>query len=194
MRVWRDFTRHGLLSEAASDVAVEEDPHQTRLADAAGADLVIEAVTEDLPLKLELFVELDRICQPPTVLASSSGAPASDVSRNVKHRERVIATHSGIRRSSSRWSRCAAPEDVDDVLAWVCDALRASGKEPAVIDREIAGFIGNRLQFALLREAWALGVGRRERRGDRRRRPQLFGRRLGITGPIESADIVLSAR
>ena len=42
------------------------------------------------------------------------------------------------------------------MVAWTCDAVRACGKKPAVIDREIPGFIGNRLQFALLREAWAL--------------------------------------
>ena len=76
------------------------------------------------------------------------------------------------------------------MLAWTCDAVRAAGKEPAVIDREIPGFIGNRLQFALLREAWSLwasGAASAEAIDAVVRNS--IGRRLGITGPIESADI-----
>ena len=69
-------------------------------------------------------------------------------------------------------------------------AVGGSGKTPVVIDKEVKGFIGNRLQFALLREAWALWA-------DGVAKPEVidavvrtsFGRRVGITGPIESADI-----
>ena len=85
---------------------------------------------------------------------------------------------------------CGSRETAPDVLAWTCDAVRACGKKPAVIDREIPGFIGNRLQFALLREAWALWASGAAHGGVDRRRVRLtIGRRLGITGPIESADI-----
>ncbi len=71
----------------------------------------------------------------------------------------------------------------------MCEVLREAGKEPAVIDQEIPGFIGNRLQFALLREAWALwasGAASAEAIDAVVRHS--FGRRLGITGPLESAD------
>ena len=65
----------------------------------------------------------------------------------------------------------------------------AGRQEPAVIDKEIPGFIGNRLQFAMLREAWALwasGAASAEAIDTVVRNS--FGRRVGITGPIESAD------
>ena len=88
-----DFQRHGLVSADDAEAAVARIRPSTNLADAAEAQLVVEAVTHDMPLKVELFAELDRICPPPTVLATSSGSPASDVHGNVEHRERVIATH-----------------------------------------------------------------------------------------------------
>ena len=152
---------------------------------------MIEAVTHDMPLKVELFAELDRICPPPTVLATSSGSPASEVHGKVTHRERVIATHFWYPPQLIPLVEvCGSPDTAPDVLQWTCDAVRACGKEPAVIDREIPGFIGNRLQFALLREAWSLwasGAASAEAIDAVIRNS--IGRRLGVTGPIESADI-----
>ena len=88
-----DFTRHGLVTDDEAAAALGRIRTSTDLQDAAGAQLVIEAVTHDLELKRELFGELDRICPPPAVLASTSGSPASEVHERVSHRERVIATH-----------------------------------------------------------------------------------------------------
>jgi 3-hydroxybutyryl-CoA dehydrogenase len=171
--------------------AVERIRTSTSIEDAASAQLVVEAVTHDMPLKVELFAELDRICPPPTVLATSSGSPASEVHGTVANRERVIATHFWYPPQLIPLVEvCGSPETAPDVLEWTCDAVRACGKEPAVIDREIPGFIGNRLQFALLREAWSLwasGAASAEAIDAVIRNS--IGRRLGVTGPIESADI-----
>jgi len=126
-----DFRRHGLITEADADAAVDRIRTSTQLADAAVAQLVIEAVTHDMPLKVELFGELDRICAPPTVLATSSGAPASDVMERVEHRERVIATHFWYPPQLMPLVEvCAGPATAADVLAWTCEAVRACGKEP----------------------------------------------------------------
>src|SRR5438552_2023839 len=76
------------------------------------------------------------------------------------------------------------------LIGRTCSLLRGAGKSPVVINREIDGFIGNRLQFALLREAWALwadGVASASAIDAVVR--QSIGRRLGITGPLESADL-----
>ena len=73
---------------------------------------------------------------------------------------------------------------------WLCDVLQAAGKEPVIVDKEIPGFIGNRLQYAILREAWALwaeGAASAEAIDTVVRAS--IGRRLAITGPIESADV-----
>jgi 3-hydroxybutyryl-CoA dehydrogenase len=186
-----DFERHGLTTAADAEAAVGRIACTTDLEAASGAEFVVEAVTEDLPLKHRIFGELDRICRPPTVLGSSSGQPASALVENVGHRERVIATHFWYPPQLIPLVEvCAGPETGPDVLAWTCDAIRACGKEPVVVDREIPGFIGNRLQFAMLREAWALwasGAASAEAIDAVVRNS--VGRRLGITGPIESADV-----
>jgi 3-hydroxybutyryl-CoA dehydrogenase len=185
-----DFAAHDLVDKAAIPAILARIMTSTKLEDAAPAELVIEAVTEDLPLKLEIFGKLDRICAPPAVLGSSSGQPASALIAEVKHPERVIATHFWYPPQLIPLVEvCAGPQTAPDVTQWVCARLKEAGKEPAVIDREIPGFIGNRLQFAMLREAWALWAsGAASAEAIDKVVRNSFGRRVGITGPIESAD------
>ncbi|HEY6875924.1 MAG TPA: 3-hydroxyacyl-CoA dehydrogenase NAD-binding domain-containing protein, partial [Candidatus Dormibacteraeota bacterium] len=185
------FERHGLISHAGAEAAAGRVTTSTSLADAAGAELVVEAVPEDTELKLSLFGELDTMCPPPAVLASSSGRPASSLVARVRHRQRVIAAHF--------WNPaqllplvevCAGPETAPEVTDWVVARLREAGKAPVVVGKEIDGFIGNRLQFALLREAlalWSEGVASAEAIDTAVKAS--FGRRLSVTGPLESAQV-----
>ena len=185
------FVGHGLIGEADAQAAIGRIATSTRLEDAGGAELVIEAVTEDLPLKHAIFERLDAICPPPAVLGSSSGQPASALIARVARPERVVATHFWYPPQLIPLVEvCAGPRTAPEVVPFVCDALRAAGKEPVVIDKEVPGFIGNRLQFALLREAWSLwasGVASAAAIDAVVRAS--FGRRLAVTGPIESADV-----
>lgn len=85
---------------------------------------------------------------------------------------------------------CGGPETAPEVVERAVALLRAAGKEPVVIAKEVPGFIGNRIQFAALREAWSLwaqGVVSAEAIDAVVRNS--IGRRLGVTGPIESADL-----
>lgn len=187
----RLFREHGLLSEPDAEAALARVRVSTMLEELAGAELVIEAVPEDTELKLSIFERLDAICPPPAVLASSSGRPASSLVARVRHRERVVAAHF--------WNPaqllplvevCGGPETSPEVVTWICDRLRAAGKAPVVVEKEIDGFIGNRLQFALLREAvmlWAEGVATPDAIDTAVK--SSFGRRLAITGPLESAEL-----
>jgi len=185
------FQSHGLITKEASTRAVNRIRTSTRLGDAGSGQFVIEAVTENLTLKHGIFEQLDSICEPPAILASSSGHPASELVLRVRRRERVIATHFWYPPQLIPLVEvCAGPETSPDVAPWVCEQLRSAGKEPVVIDKEVRGFIGNRLQFAILREAWSLwaqGVASAEAIDAVVRNS--FGRRLAITGPIESADV-----
>lgn len=185
------FVAHELLTADAAQAALERVTLSTQLRDARAAQMVIEAVTENLALKHDLFEQLDALCPPPTILASSSGQPASNLVNKVARRERVIATHFWYPPQLIPLVEvCAGPETAPAVTDWVCAQLRAANKEPVILNREIPGFIGNRLQFALLREAWALwasGAASAEAIDAVVRNS--FGRRLAITGPIESADV-----
>jgi 3-hydroxybutyryl-CoA dehydrogenase len=185
------FRDNELIGQSEADAALVRVETSTELEDARGAQLVIEAVPEDMELKLEIFRQLDTICAPPAVLASSSGHPASELVGRVRHPERVIAAHFWYPPQLLPLVEvCGGPQTTPEVLEWTCAALREAGKEPVVIDREVPGFIGNRIQFAALREAWSLwaaGVASAEAIDAVVRNS--IGRRLGITGPIESADL-----
>ncbi|HYF58988.1 MAG TPA: 3-hydroxyacyl-CoA dehydrogenase family protein [Burkholderiaceae bacterium] len=187
----RDFVRHGLIDDAQVPAILARIRVSVRLEDAADAQLVVEAVTEDLALKRSIFGRLDAICPPPVVLGSSSGQPASALVDEVRHPERVIATHFWYPPQLIPLVEvCPGPLTDPAVTEWTVDALKAAGKEPALISKEIPGFIGNRLQFAMLREAWALwasGAASAEAIDTVVRNS--FGRRVGITGPLESADV-----
>mgnify|MGYP001419399540 CR=1 FL=1 len=185
------FASEGLITAGDAAAALERVSVSTSLETAADSQLVIEAVTEDLPLKHQILEQLDRICPVPAVLASSSGQPASRLVARVAHRERVIAAHF--------WNPpqliplvevCAGPETDPDIVPWLTAVLVRIGKQPVVLQREIDGFLGNRLQFALLREAlalWADGVASAESIDLAVKAS--FGRRLAATGPLESADL-----
>ncbi len=185
------FAAEDLLAPARIPKVMQGITTSLDLSAAASAGLVVEAVTEDLELKLGIFEQLDRICPPATILGSSSGQPASALIARVRRRQRVIATHFWYPPQLIPLVEvCAGPETDPAVTERTCALLRGAGKEPVVIDREVPGFIGNRIQFAALREAWSLwaaGVASAEAIDAVVRNS--IGRRLGITGPIESADV-----
>ncbi len=185
------FVANRLITESGRKAALARIKTTTKLDDAKNAELVIEAVPDDMALKRAIFGRLDRICAADAILASSSGHLVSELVDEVSHRERVVATHFWYPPQLIPLVEiCAGPETAPDIVPRICAILRAIGKEPVVIDREVPGFIGNRIQFAALREAWALfaaGIASAEAIDAVVRNS--IGRRLGVTGPIESADL-----
>lgn len=186
-----EFVGAGLLElETAAAALARIAPH-TDIADAAPAELIFEAVPENMGLKRDIFGELDRLCAPEAILASSSGHPASELDTLVARRERVVAAHFWYPPQLLPLVEiCGSPQTSTDVVERICRDLRAAGKEPVVIERELPGFIGNRIQFAALREAWSLwaaGFATAEAIDSIVRNS--IGRRLAVTGPIESADL-----
>jgi 3-hydroxybutyryl-CoA dehydrogenase len=157
-----------------------------------GADLVIEAGPERLAVKQEIFAALDRLTGPAVVLASNTSAiPIRDIAREVMHRERVLGTHF--------WNppylvplvevvQSAASDPAG--IAWTIRLLDRVGMKPVHVRTDVPGFVGNRLQHALKREAIALvadGVCDAETVDTVTRYG--FGARLGIVGPLEQSDL-----
>jgi 3-hydroxybutyryl-CoA dehydrogenase len=186
-----EFVARGVLREGSTKDALARITIETSVESAEHAGLVIEALPENLELKVETFGRLDEICGPAAILASASGHRVSEMSSRVTGLDRMIATHFWYPPQLLPLVEvCGMPETSPHVVERTCRLLRGAGKDPVVIDREIDGFIGNRLQFALLREAWALwadGVASASAIDAVVR--QSIGRRLGITGPLESADL-----
>ena len=159
----------------------------------ADADYVVEAVLEDLPLKQKIFAEIERYARPDTILASNTSViPITDIMRGLKHRERALGTHWWnppflvplVEVIETQWT---APEAVAFTMKLHADA----GKQPAHVKKDVPGFIGNRLQHALWREAVSLvenGICDAETVDNVIKAS--FGRRIAVLGPLENADMV----
>jgi 3-hydroxybutyryl-CoA dehydrogenase len=163
------------------------------LGEAVGeADYVAEAIVEDLAVKQSLYAELDAIARPDAVLASNtSSLMPSALAEPTRRPERVLVVHYFnpghlIPVVEVVLGPMTAPETVETATR----LLREAGKTPAVLRKEVPGFIANRLQSALLREALALvedGVCSME---DLDAVVSLgFGRRLAAFGPFTIADM-----
>jgi len=157
------------------------------------ADYVVEAVLEDLALKQKIFAEIERHARPDCILASNTSViPITDIMQGLKRRERALGTHWWnppflvplVEVIETQWTN---PEAVDFTMKLHADA----GKTPAHVKKDVAGFIGNRLQHALWREAVALVEnGICDAATVDAVIKASFGRRLAVLGPLENADMV----
>jgi 3-hydroxybutyryl-CoA dehydrogenase len=163
-----------------------------RLDDVARADVVIEAIAENLGAKRELLTRLDDLLAPAVMIATNtSGLRVSDIADGLAHAGRVVAMHFWnpghlMPLVEVGGGRETAPATVDRAVA----LARAIGKEPVRIEREVLGFLGTRMQQAVVREAIALleaGVASAEDIDLAVRTS--FGIRFPIAGPLESADL-----
>ena len=155
------------------------------------ADLVVEAITEDLEIKRALFAELEGICREDAILASNTSTfMPSQLAEATKNPGRVLVTHyfnppHVVPLVEVVGGRDTSPETIETVR----DLLLSQGKKPVVLGTEALGFIANRLQAALLRECFALvenGVARPE--DIDAVVTTSLGRRLGVAGPFEVFD------
>lgn len=123
-----------------------------------GVDLVIETVTEDLALKQGLFAMLDaRVPSAVPIGSNSSGFPISKIAAGLKTRSRILGTHYFMPAHIVPLVEVVLGEDSDpQVGERVCAIFRALGKKPVLVKKDIPGFLANRMQHAMMREALSL--------------------------------------
>ncbi len=152
-----DLRRYGLIAETQPILA--RLLPRASLADAtAGVALVQECILETQPAKSAIFAELDRITPRGAILASSSSAiPASAFTEHLPGRERCLVAHPANPPYLIPLVEIVpAPWTLPDVVERAHAIYRAADQEPIIVRREIHGFILNRLQGALLNEAFRL--------------------------------------
>lgn len=125
------------------------------LVPAASADWVIEAAFESLSLKLELFAQLDRLAPAATPLASNtSSIPISRLAEATQHPERVLGLHFfGPVPLMDLVEVIKARQTADAVFERGAAFIKAIGKTPVKVGRDIPGFVMNRVFAAAMREA-----------------------------------------
>jgi 3-hydroxybutyryl-CoA dehydrogenase len=157
------------------------------------ADYVVEAVLEDLALKQKLFVEIEQHVRAQTILASNTSViPITKIMEGLRDRPRALGTHWWnppylvplVEVIGTQWTSQQA-------IDWTIALHKAAGKMPVHVKKDVPGFVGNRLQHALWREAIALvehGICDAETVDTVIKAS--FGRRLAVLGPLENADLV----
>lgn len=127
----------------------------TDLHDATNADLVIEAVVEKLDVKRDLFARLDALCGPDTILASnSSGFVPSQLADATARPDRVVNLHFFNPALVMKCVEIVRGPQTSDATVEACERfVERIGKLPVVLDKEIPGFVANRILNAVRDEA-----------------------------------------
>lgn len=190
----RDRVRANLADLGGDVAAAERIESCLTLEEAvAGADYVVEAASENLAFKQGLFAAIEAAAKPSTILASNTSViPITSIMEGLRDRSRCLGTHWWnppylvplVEVIGTRWTE-------PDVIARTLDLHRALGKTAIHVKRDVPGFIGNRMQAALWREAISLvenGVCDAEDVDAVVKAS--FGRRLAVLGPLENADLI----
>lgn len=148
----------GLLDEDPSVVLARLDVADELAEAVPGCALVQESIVESLEAKRRLFEEIDRIADPTTILASSTSMiPCSRWAATLKGRARCVVVHPGNPPYLLPIAEVVpAPFTNPTVVDTVTDIFTSVGMTPVVVEGEPEGFVFNRLQGALLREAYCL--------------------------------------
>jgi 3-hydroxybutyryl-CoA dehydrogenase len=182
----------GRIDQTAARVALARIETRAQLDAMASAQFVIEAIPEVLEMKHRLYAALSGLLADDAILASNtSGFPPDQLAAPLRAKERFLIAHFWnpphmIPLVEVVPGTATAP----DVTQRTAALMSAIGMEPVVLTRAIPGFVGNRLQFAVLREALNIvrsGAATPEV-VDRVMKASL-GRRWGIVGPLEGADM-----
>lgn len=185
------LARHGLANDpdgAAKRISVADS-----LADALkGVEFVQENGPEKIDDKIALFTEMDRLAAPETLLVSSTSAiVASRFTENLKGRARCLVGHPvNPPHLVPLVELCGAPWTSPEAISRARDVYRAIGQVPVTVNKEINGFVLNRLQGALLAEAFRLvGEGYMSAEDVDHTVKDGLGLRWSFLGPFETIEL-----
>lgn len=184
---------NGILSDSEA-AQIQENIKMTVSVEEAVTDatFVIEAVPENIQLKIDLFKRLDALCAPDVILASNtSGLSPTEIASETVYPERTVVTHFWNPAHLIPLVEVVRGEKTgDEAVERSFQLLKQMKKKPIEVKKEIPGFVGNRLQYALFREAQYLleeGIASKEDIDDAV--TYGIGRRLPVSGPLMTADM-----
>jgi len=183
----------GIITAADVAPALSRIQTTTDMTAAAETDLVVEAVLEELEIKQALFAELDALCPPETIFASNTSSilPSLMAAATQRPERFLVAHYFNPPYLMPLVELVHGPQTSDAAVQWVYDLLQAMGKRPIICRREAPGFIANRLQLVLWREAFNIvqrGIASPQDVDQAVKNS--FGRRLGLVGPFELYEYI----
>ena len=185
--------RYNLIDSTSSREVLGRISPTTNLEEALhNVSFVVEAAPENLSLKQALFAKIEHFTSADTIIATnSSGLRVKDVSSKLRLLERVVGSHFFLPAQVVPLVEVSrGPKTSDKTMNETVALWKACGKEPIRVEHDLPGYIANRLQAALVREATSLlgrGVATAEDI-DRAVRTG-FGIRYLVSGPLEQRDL-----
>jgi 3-hydroxybutyryl-CoA dehydrogenase len=157
------------------------------------AGFVVECIPENIKLKQQLFERLDSICDPNVILATNTSVMSiTEIAKNAKQKNRIIGTHFWNPAFLIPLVEVIRTEDTSEtVIQITMDLLRYVGKHPIRVNKDVPGFVANRLQHALWREA--ISIVEKEIADAQTVDEAIkygFGLRLPVLAPMENVDMV----
>lgn len=188
------FVAKGLMTEQDVTSLLGRISHADDLAKAVGeADLVVECIPEVMDLKQDLFCELEKLCRPDTIFATNTSVMSiTEIASKTKTNNRIVGTHFWNPPYLIPLVEVIKSEYTDDaVVDATMEVLTRVGKHPVKVNKDVPGFLANRLQHALWREAISIvenGIADAATVDEAVRMG--FGLRLPVLGPMENSDMV----
>jgi 3-hydroxyacyl-CoA dehydrogenase len=191
--VYTILTGGGFMTSDDADAGRARITYTTDLAEALnGADFVVETVPERKDLKQQVFQEIEALVGDAVILATNtSGIPITDIASVTRVPGRVVGMH---------WSNpphlipvievIRGQETTDETAQATVEVVEKIGMVPAIVDRDVAGFVENRILYAIMREALHLldeGVASAEAIDTITKWG--IGYKLAVIGPLELLDM-----
>jgi len=184
---------NGLFDENEAQEIRKRIRFTTSLEDAAReATFILEVVPENLQLKRDLYKQLESLVDPSVIIASNtSGYKPSLLAEEMAHPGRFIVAHFWNPGHLIPLVEVVNGEQTEvETTERTMALLKLMNKKPILLNKELPGFIGNRLQYALFREAQALlDAGAASKEDIDAAVTYSIGRRLPVTGPLMTADM-----
>lgn len=192
-RIWQSMEAMGLNDAQITKTLKMIEICSTAAGAVREADVVFEAAPEKLALKQSIFAEVEEHASEACILASNTSVmPITDIMSGLRLKHRAVGTHWWNPPHMIPLVEVVKTKWTDDATAQAMFGLLAdAGKTPVMVNKDVPGFIGNRMQHALWREAISMvehGICDAEAVDTVIK--SCFGRRLSVLGPLENADLV----
>ncbi len=186
------FHQEGILSKENLKEVAQNLTFSSRMDEINGVDIVVEAISEQIKLKQALFQKLDKMFSPEVILATNtSGISISLIASATKNPDRVVGMH--------WWNPpyiipvieiIKGEKTKEEIVEAVRELVIGLKKKPILVKKDIPGFLGNRMQYALMREAVHLLEEKVASAQDIDTMVKAgFGFKFPIIGPLETIDM-----
>lgn len=188
------FIEHNIYSREKVETIINNVHIESDIVAAVkDAQVVIECVPENMELKQAVMAELEENCGEATILATNTSVMSvTEIASKVKYKGRVVGTHF--------WNPpyliplvevVKADETTDETVDTIMDLMQKVGKHPIRVAKDVPGFVANRLQHALWREAISIverGIADAKTVDEAIK--MSFGMRLPVLAPLENSDMI----